>query len=298
MNRLQRFLFEHAAIRGDLIHLDTVFQTITQQRAYPPRIKQLLGEAMITAALLVEGIKFEGEVSLQFQGDKRFPLMLIQCDHLLQMRGFANYAENLTDEQYSQAFMAGKLVINLTPHQQTQTYQSIVPLISPTMSDNLMHYYAQSEQLPSKVWFAFNEQSAAAVLLQCMPGQNSLEQEHFWEYAVQIGATITAEELLNLDNATILHRLYHETELRLYPERLIQFTCRCTPKKMEQVIGLLGEKEAQDWVQETGTLEIRCEFCNLNYRYDPIDVAMILRKPSGLTQNAEVEADLGFNEGV
>ena len=278
MNSLQRFLFEHAAIRGEMIHLDSVYQTITQQRAYPPKIKQLLGEAMMSCALLVGGIKFEGEVSVQFEGDKRFPLMLIQCDHLLQMRGFANFSENLTDEAYTEAFMQGNLVINLTPHQQTQTYQSVVPLISTAMSDNLMHYFAQSEQLPSKVWFAINEQSAAGILLQLMPGQSSLQREHFWEYAVQIGATITAEELLTLDNATLLHRLYHETELRLYPERLIQFKCRCSHEKMQQVIGLLGEKEAQDLVQEKGQVDIRCEFCSLNYTFDAIDVALLFRE--------------------
>ncbi|MCX7119286.1 MAG: Hsp33 family molecular chaperone HslO [Legionellales bacterium] len=251
---------------------------MTQQRAYPLKIKQLLGEAMMSCALLVGGIKFEGEVSVQFQGDKRFPLMLIQCDHLLQMRGFANFSENLSDEEYTEAFMQGNLVINLTPHQQTQTYQSVVPLISTAMSDNLMHYFAQSEQLPSKVWFAINEQSAAGILLQLMPGQSSMQREHFWEYAVQIGATITAEELLTLDNATLLHRLYHETELRLYPERLIQFKCRCSHEKMQQVIGLLGEKEAQDLVQEKGQVDIRCEFCSLNYTFDAIDVALLFRK--------------------
>jgi len=278
MNSLQRFLFEHAAIRGEMVHLDSVYQTITQQRVYPLKIKQLLGEAMMSCALLVGGIKFEGEVSVQFQGDKRFPLMLIQCDHLLQMRGFANFSENLSDEEYTEAFMQGNLVINLTPHQQTQTYQSVVPLISTAMSDNLMHYFAQSEQLPSKVWFAINEQSAAGILLQLMPGQSSMQREHFWEYAVQIGATITAEELLTLDNATLLHRLYHETELRLYPERLIQFKCRCSHEKMQQVIGLLGEKEAQDLVQEKGQVDIRCEFCSLNYTFDAIDVALLFRK--------------------
>ncbi|MEI6095062.1 MAG: Hsp33 family molecular chaperone HslO [Gammaproteobacteria bacterium] len=278
MNSLQRFLFEHAAIRGEMVHLDSVYQTITQQRVYPLKIKQLLGEAMMSCALLVGGIKFEGEVSVQFQGDKRFPLMLIQCDHLLQMRGFANFSENLSDEEYTEAFMQGNLVINLTPHQQTQTYQSVVPLISTAMSDNLMHYFAQSEQLPSKVWFAINEQSAAGILLQLMPGQSSMQREHFWEYAVQIGATITAEELLTLDNATLLHRLYHETELRLYPERLIQFKCRCSHEKMQQGSGLLGEKEAQDLVQEKGQVDIRCEFCSLNYTFDAIDVALLFRK--------------------
>ena len=277
-NSLQRFLFEHAAIRGDIVHLDSVYQTIIQQRAYPPKVKQLLGEALMACVLLVGGIKFEGEVSIQFQGDERLPLILVQCDHVLHLRGYANFAENCAEEAYAEAFLHGNMVINLTPHQQTQTYQSIVPLTSVSMSDNLMHYFAQSEQLPTKLWFAMSEKHAAGILLQLMPGQDSLQREQFWEYAVHIGATITEEELLNLDNAHLLYRLYHETELRLYPERIIQFKCRCSPEKMQQMLKLLGEKEAQDLLKDTGKIDVRCEFCNLNYSFDAIDVTLLFRE--------------------
>lgn len=277
-NSLQRFLFEHEAIRGDLIHLDSVYQAITQQRAYPPKVKLLLGEALMACVLLVGGIKFEGEISLQFQGDHRLPLILIQCDHLLQIRGFANFAADFSDDAYEDAFLRGTLVINLTPYQQTQTYQSIIPLTSASMSDNLMHYFAQSEQLPTKVWLAINDSSAAGILLQLLPGQNTVQREHFWEYAVHMGATITDKELLELDNATLLHRLYHETELRLYPERNIEFKCRCSYEKMQHVLTMLGEKEAQDLLQEKGQVDIHCEFCNTHYTFDPIDVAMLFHK--------------------
>lgn len=277
-NSLQKFLFEHAAIRGDIVHLDSVYQTITEQRDYPPKVKQILGEALMSCVLLVGGIKFEGEVSLQFQGDERFPMMLIQCDHLLQIRGYAKVKEHLHDADYTQAFLQGTMVINLTPHHQTQTYQSVVPLTSESMSDNLMHYFAQSEQLPSKVWFAHHEKGVAGILLQLMPGQDTIQREHFWEYAVHIGATITEAELLNLDNATLLHRLYHETELRLYPERAVQFKCRCNAEKMQQIITVLGEVEVQALLKEKGKVDIRCEFCNLNYSFDSIDVALLFRK--------------------
>ncbi|PJD91590.1 MAG: redox-regulated molecular chaperone Hsp33 [Legionella sp.] len=278
IDTLQRFLFEHAAIRGELIHLHQAYQSISQQRDYPPRVKHLLGEALMTCALLVGSIKFEGEISLQFQGDHRLPLMLVQCNHLLHIRGFANFAENQSDADYEEAFLTGKMVINMTPHHQTQTYQSIVPLTSSSMSDNLMHYFAQSEQLPSKVWFAVSDDHAAGVILQLMPEQNSQQREQFWEYAIHIGHTITPEELLSLDNATLLHRLYHETELRLYPERDIQFRCRCTHEKMKQVLSVLGEQEAQALLQEKGQIDINCEFCNQHYSFDPIDITLLFRK--------------------
>lgn len=74
----QRFIFEHADIRGDIVYLNDAYQTIMNQHPYPDDIKQLLGEALVSCLLLVSSIKFEGEISLQFHGDERLPLLLVQ----------------------------------------------------------------------------------------------------------------------------------------------------------------------------------------------------------------------------
>ena len=140
-DNLQRFLFEKAHIRGDIAHLNHTFTTIMNQRAYPPMIKNLLGEALISCLLLTGSIKFEGELSLQFQGDERLPLLLVQCDHNLGMRGFAKYQENLDTQNYADAFLTGQMVLTINQYNQTQSYQSLVPLQSTAMSENLMHYF-------------------------------------------------------------------------------------------------------------------------------------------------------------
>lgn len=276
---VQRFLFEHASIRGEIIHLSSAYKTITQQRAYPPMVKKLLGEAMLSCVLLSSSMKYEGEVSLQFHGDKRLPLLIVQCNDQLQVRAFASYQEEDTEVNYNDAFLNGKMVLNITPLNQTQTYQSIVPIHSALMGENLMHYFAQSEQVPSQVWLAVNDDCAAGMLLQLMPGQNTLQREQFWEYAVHLGQTITADELFTLDNATILHRLYHETELRLYNPRQVQFHCRCNEDKMKQALTILGEADVQQLLlEQAGTVTVNCDFCNKSYAFDAIDVALLFRK--------------------
>ena len=92
---LQRFIFEHANIRGEIVHIEKTYQTIMNQRDYPPMVKNLLGEAIVSCLLLASSIKFEGNLNLQFQGDERLPLLLVQCDHELNIRAFAKYAEHL-----------------------------------------------------------------------------------------------------------------------------------------------------------------------------------------------------------
>jgi len=278
IDTLQRFMFEHASIRGEIAHVSDSYKTIMHQHAYPPVVKALLGEALVACLLLAGSIKFEGEISLQFHGDKRLPLLLVQCDHQLQIRAFAKYQEDRPDVDYTNAFLQGKMVLIINQYNKTQAYQSIVPIRSTSMSENLTHYFSQSEQVASQVWLAVNEECAAGMLLQLMPGQDTQQREEFWEYAVVLGQTISDHELLTLDNPTILHRLYHESELRLYPARPITFQCRCTPEKMKQVLTVLGEEDVQKLLQEKGHVEVRCDFCNQEYLFDAIDITLLFRK--------------------
>lgn len=286
---LQRFMFEHAEIRGEIIHLEQSYQTIMGQQDYPPMVKHLLGEALMSCALLTGSLQFEGEVSLQFHGNQDLPLLLVQCDHLLNLRGFAKFEPNQKDEAYAKAFLNGKMSLLINPYQKTQAYQSIVPLSSTSMAENLMNYFAQSEQISTRIWLAVTDEKTAGMLLQLLPTQNQEERENFWEYATQIGETLTEEELLNLDNETILHRLYHETEVRLFPERSLRFKCRCTVEKMKQVLTVLGEQDIQALVQEKGSVDIQCEFCNRQYSFDPIDITFLFK-----TESADPDLDAHY----
>lgn len=274
---LQRFMFEHASIRGEIAHLDETFKTILGQHPYPPMVKRLLGEALVSCLLLTGSIKFEGEVSLQFHGDHRLPLILVQCDHLLNMRGFASYQKTDESADFNAAFLEGKMVFSINQYNQTTPYQSVVPIRSLSMADNLMHYFAQSEQIATRVWLAVNDDKAAGMLLQLLPDQTSQQREEFWEYAVQIGQTISEKELLTLDNPTILHRLYHETELRLYNARSVRFRCQCNEDKMKQVLKVLGEQEVNALLKEKGTVDVLCDFCHHSYKFDAIDVTLLFR---------------------
>ena len=116
------------------------------------------------------------------------------------------------------------------------------------------------------------------MLLQLLPGQDSAQREEFWQYATQISQTITAQELLTLDNQTILHRLFHETELRLFDPRPVRFHCRCNEEKMKQALKMLGEAEVKALLDEQGgKANVNCDFCNQHYASDAIDVAMLFR---------------------
>ncbi|MCC5791443.1 MAG: Hsp33 family molecular chaperone HslO [Legionellaceae bacterium] len=277
-DEIQGFMLEHEDIRGAIVHLNATYQRIIHQRPYPPMVRYLLGEALVSAVLLASSIKFAGRLSVQFEGSAALSLLLVQIDETLGLRAMAKCAPGLTDEAYAGAFLQGQLVINVQSEQQSAGYQSRVPLLSTSMSENLTHFFAQSEQLATRVWLAASDEHAAGMLLQLLPGKGSLEREHFWEYALAMGETVSESELLSLDNTVLLHRLYHETDVRIFDARPVRFQCRCDTGRMQQILTTLGEDELQQMLAEQGKVEVRCGFCNSQHDFDAIDLALLFRQ--------------------
>lgn len=277
---LQPFLFEHGNIRGCIVNLTETYQTIINQHPYPAAVKKFLGEAMISCLFLSASMKFEGTLSLQFQGDQRLSLLAVQCDDKLQLRATAKYEDQLSTEDYDASFLSGQLSLTLNMAHQPNVYRSIVPINSCSMSENMMHYLSQSEQITSQVWLATSETQAAGMMLQLMPEKNVSQQEQFWEYALAIGQTLDAQELFTLDNQTILHRLYHETDIRLFDERPIRFKCSCSLEKMQNVLLMLGVEEAKQILRERGQIDINCDFCTRHYQFDAIDTEALFHPKS------------------
>lgn len=274
----QRFIFEKENVRGEIIHMDNTFKTIIAQRDYPQELQKLLGEALLACVLITGGLKFKGEVSLQFHGDDRLPLLLVQCNDQLCVRAVAKFKkpESLSEVvDYQQAFNDGKLVLNLNQYNSTKTYQSIVPVKSSSLAESIMYYFGQSEQISTQIHLAVDDERAAGILLQLMPGQCSQDREHFWEYAVKIAETITNNELLTLDNQEVLYRLYHEENLSLFDSRQVRFNCGCDLKKIQQILLMFGEKEARQILAENGAVTVNCDFCNKLYTFDEIDISLL-----------------------
>ena len=81
---------------------------------------------------------------------------------------------------------------------------------------------------------------------------------------------------MSLDNETVLHRLYHEEQVRLFDVQNLRFRCTCSRERAGNALVSLGLEDAQQLVQENGgTVEIDCQFCNQQYLFDAADIAQL-----------------------
>ncbi len=277
-DRARRFLFDEADIRGESVHLDSAYRELLANHQYSNGVGRLLGEFLAGAVLLSSNLKFEGKLVLQARSNGQIPLLMVECDHSLQVRGIARGAEHATSDNNDQLLGDGQLVITIDPNK-GQRYQGIVPLQRGSLAQSLDAYFEQSEQLKTRIWLAADGECAAGLLLQQLPAQVAIDEEQRlqqWEHTCALAATVTSAELLALDAEHLLYRLYHEDRVRLFKPAPVRFHCTCSRARTHNALTTLPPADLDELLNDQGCITMDCEFCNQQYTFSRSDLAEVL----------------------
>jgi molecular chaperone Hsp33 len=302
MSELTQFLFEGLPVRGMLVRLTDSWQEVLRRRGeqpFPPEVRKLLGEMAAASVLMQANIKFNGALVLQVFGDGPVKLAVAEAQPDLAFRVTAKVVGEVPTGAQLEALLnahgQGRCAITLDPKDKLpgqQPYQGVVPLHGDQreplqrVQQVLEHYMLQSEQLDTRLVLAADDRVAAGLLIQRLPveGEGNLEgrpgarneddiglNEGFNRIAM-LAATLTAEELLTLDASVVLHRLFWEETLRVFEPRRPRFACTCSRERVRNMLRGLGREESDSLIAERGQVEVGCEFCGLQYRFDAVDV--------------------------
>jgi molecular chaperone Hsp33 len=299
---LHKFIFEGMPVRGMLVRLTDSWREVLARRAssggWPEPVQRMLGQMAAAATLMQANLKFDGALILQVQGDGPVKLAVAESLSDLRFRVTAKVVGDLAEEasfpELVNAHGRGRCAITLDPQDRDsgqQPYQGIVPLALedgtpvPDVGPMLEHYMRQSEQLETRIVLAANDEVAAGLLIQRLPvqGEKNLEglagegahaeiDEDAFDRISHLAGTLTAEELLTLDTTTVLQRLFWEEPVRLFEPQHPSFACSCSRERVRAMLKSLGRAEADAILAERKDIEIGCDFCGAQYRFDPVDV--------------------------
>ncbi len=275
---IQRFIFEHHPIRGQIVRLNATYQAVLKRHDYPEPVQVLLGEAMASAALLSATIKFDGSLILQAQGKGPINMLVVESTSQRHLRGLVHWSGDVDSDRLDAMFGGGNLVITINPAGGKERYQGIVELGDQGFADAVERYFLRSEQLPTQLWLAADGTEACGLLLQHMPGQAA--DTDSWNRITTLGATVTPQELLSLPAQEIVHRLFHEEDLRLFTPEPTSFRCSCSIESIESVLRMLGYDEVKAILREEGKISVNCEFCNQHYEFDEVDTEQLFAASS------------------
>ena len=299
MSELVKFLFEGLPVRGMLVRLTDAWAEVLRRRdtvgAHPREVRVLLGEMAAAGVLMQGNIKFNGALVLQVFGDGPVKLAVAEVQPELTFRVTAKVVGEVPAGATLEAMLnvhgQGRCAITLDPKDKLpgqQPYQGVVPLHGDQreplqrVQQVLEHYMLQSEQLDTRLVLAANDEVAAGLLIQRMPvegggnlGARNEDQiginEAFNRIAL-LSATLTREELLALRPEQILRRLFWEETVRVFEPDTPRFACTCSRERVRNMLRGLGRDESDGLIAERGEVEVGCEFCGSQYRFDAVDV--------------------------
>ncbi|WP_421505110.1 Hsp33 family molecular chaperone HslO [Erwinia rhapontici] len=276
-DQMHRYLFENHAVRGELVTVSQTWQEIIEGHDYPQPVQQVLGELLVATSLLTATLKFDGDITVQLQGDGPLNMAVINGNNLQEMRGVARMQGEIADGSSLKEMVGnGYLVITISP-KEGERYQGVVGLEGDTLAACLEDYFMRSEQLPTRLFIRTGETEskvgAAGILLQVLPAQDASLDE--FNHLATLTETIKTEELLGLPANDVLWRLYHQEEVTLFEPQNVSFKCTCSRERCGDVLRTLPDEEVDQILQEDGNIDMHCDYCGNHYVYDAVDIAAI-----------------------
>lgn len=283
-DQIQRFLIESTNVRGEVTRLERAYAEVLERHEYPPAINNQLGELLAAVALLTDTVKLDGTLSLEVRGSAVVSLLMAESNPGGELRAIARLSEDAALPSEAADFRSlvgdGQIVITLDPRE-GRRYQGVVAIEHDSLAACLEAYFSQSEQLPTRLWLAADGQHAAGMLLQRLPDESLNQDDDAWDRATQLAATISSSELVELDSATLLTRLFHEETVRVFDPKALRFGCTCSRSRIAGAIASLGADELREIVADQGGIETQCHFCHTRYQFSAAEVEGLIEDPDG-----------------
>ncbi|MDJ0922576.1 MAG: Hsp33 family molecular chaperone HslO [Henriciella sp.] len=281
-------------VTGRMVRMaEGTLSPILKRHAYPDHLAEILGEALMLSVLVGSGMKFQGRVMAQAEGDGPVSMLVGEYRKDGGLRAYARHETerwahlervNKGDKPHMpQLFGAmgrlGLIIVHDNPD--LQPYQGIVPLAKGSLAECARDYFRQSEQVETHLMMAINKTSGGAwsgggMILQRIAGDEARgDTDEGWREAEAKFATLSADELLDpaLPAEQLIYRLFHEGGVTMdaVPQPLVD-ACTCNRQRLVDTLSGMSDEALYDMVEPDGTLGVDCQFCSRHYSIPIEDV--------------------------
>ncbi len=300
-----RSVTDDSTVRAMAAVTTTAVELARRRHKTSPTATAALGRVLTGASLLGVALKRGQTVMVRIQGDGPLGGVLAMSDAVGTVRGYvANPDVHLPLTARGKldvggAVGRGTLQVTLDLGLRVP-YHGSVPLISGEIAEDLASYLVVSHQIPSVVALGVlvapseRVMAAGGLIVQVMPGADERVVAYLEERAQVLPAVTsmistghTPEEMVDAVLGTIASRVVEQGPVR--------FRCRCSRRKVQQVLISLGDAELREILAEQGQVEVTCNFCNARYVFGDADVeGLILQMHNG----HRIESESGNAEQV
>jgi molecular chaperone Hsp33 len=282
------FQIENQPVRGRVVRLGAVVDDILKRHDYPEPVANLLGEACALAALVGASLKFEGRLIVQAQGDGPVRYVVVDYDTAGALRGYCRY-DAAEVAEVSQGFARpgaatllgkGVFIMTVDPVGAKDRYQGVTPIEGETLALCAETYFAQSEQVPTRVHLAVGQlqdargmswRAGGAILQSVAEDEARGATREAWERSEMLFSTLAEDELVDpqVSSERLLYRLFHEDGVRMFEPKPLRAFCRCSEDGVVGMLRAFPSEERLDMIEDDGAIRVTCEYCSRLYTVAP-----------------------------
>ncbi len=288
---IQPFQMAKAGVRGRIVRMGSVVDTILNRHGYPDSVAQFLGEGIVLAAMLGGALKFDGIFTVQTKGDGAISMIAADMTTPGNMRGYASFDQKKLDLVTSKSVAMnvenylgkGYAAFTIDAGEEHRRYQGIVDLEGDSLAACMENYFDKSEQIDTLLRVAVDKIDgkwrAGGLMIQRLPDENATElnqdqEEENWRNAQALAGTIMPEELTSsrLKSAELLYKLFHEDGVWLYDPQELVDQCSCSAERVMNTLKTFAGEDLDD-MAEDGVITADCQFCSSKYEIRVEDIS-------------------------
>ncbi|MBL4870648.1 MAG: Hsp33 family molecular chaperone HslO [Robiginitomaculum sp.] len=280
-------------VRGRVIRLGDVLDAALGHDRYPPAVARILGEAILISALVARTLKFEGRLFVQAHGtnDGAISMLTAECTTGGDVRAYARFDQSslariLGENQHPDAHTllgGGTFAMTIDQGKDMDRYQGLSAIEGESLGDCAEHYFAQSEQIPTRVKLAVGQHQMAGqelkwrgggLMVQRIAGDSARgDASEAWDMAKAVMATVSAAELLDpdLSSDNLLYRLFHEQGVSRLEPKDIFAQCSCSRDRLHNTLKSFDAAAIGDMMKD-GKITANCEYCGTDYTFAQADL--------------------------
>ena len=273
-DRLVRAISKDGFVKVVAVSTRELTERARQIHKTTPVVTAALGRTLAAASMMGNALKGEGaSLTLQIKADGPIGRILAVSDPAGNVRGTVDNPHvdiplrpDGKLDVGGAVGMDGMLTV-IRDLNMKEPYVGSVGLLGGEIAEDLAAYFVESEQIPTACGLGVlvdRDQSVLAAggyIIQLLPGASE-DIITMVEGGIMAAGPVTT--LLNEDDdpESLIRRVMSDFELEILETSPIEYRCYCSRERMEKALISLGVEEMQNLIDEQGSAELTCQFCD------------------------------------
>lgn len=295
MDAKDKFLYRDRLINGitndgkfriSILKATNIVETARQSHNLNLLTATILGRLLIGATLSTSVLKNEERIQIKIDGNGILGNLTAEANAVGEVRGkienptYVPPNEENLEDMIRHCVGFGNLHLSKILYGEEKPYVSSVEIVKSDITNDLVYYYAQSEQIPTgiKISIDFNDdfsiKHAYGVLIQAMPDASDSDRDKMTARIKKMESfSKLADQGLYIDE--MLNKLLTGYQFKELSRRPVDFYCPCNKERFYNAISSLNHDEIKDLAKDAH-IEVSCDYCSKKYRFDQAELKSML----------------------